>query len=178
MSRVLIDCDGVITDCIGYLCERLPNRWPDEFKAWELEATLTPSEMKKAHRLMRTKDFVRSMPAYPHALKFLADLRKDHQVIALTANFDGSRHWANERIAWLREEAGFMSSEIVVCPASEKVYHAGDWLIEDRLSTVNEWSFQQYERGVIIDRPWNQGSTQVTVTRCKTYASALKVVNS
>lgn len=174
---ILTDVDGVLADFIGELCRyHLPNHKPKDFTRWKLEENLGTVDRVYAEQAIRSPGFCEGLRMYPGAKGFLEKLRKKGTVIAVTA-CTPTRHWPGERIEWCTRR-GFSRNEIILSPGPLKHLVFGDYLIEDRLDTAIQWQDNNpYGQAILIDRPWNQGSTYA-VERVHSYREALDAISS
>lgn len=152
-TRVLVDCDGVLSDLVGGLCERLGGDLePHHFTSYEFAEVMTSNELVRAWGAMSDPGFVLNLANYPDARQFLSSLQKLGTVVAVTKPFDKSPTWAYERQRWLWNRG----VELMV-HTSEKYMVRGDVLIEDEPHNIGSWLRANPDgRAILIDRPWNQ----------------------
>ena len=178
--RILVDCDGVLADLCGDVCNTLGRygykRTPEDFEVHDFDKTLGLCELEAVQTHYRLPGVIEDLPEYDGAQAFLVTIRAVGDIRILTAPWH-SPTWLSERQRWLRA-FGVGSWEVVACPPGEKPFHAGDVLIEDRADTLLAWCEQNPNgRGVLIDRPWNRGAPfSSRITRCLSYTQAITAV--
>jgi 5'(3')-deoxyribonucleotidase len=155
--RVLVDCDGVLSDFVSHLLHELKafgaiplDTTPEHITDYNIGASLGIS-WDTINQVVYRPGFCANMMTYPEALPWLHRLRKIADVTVVTAPYKGSRHWIGERIWWLKGLFGLEESEI--CVWSEKHRIEGDLLIDDAPKHV-----EAYDYGWLMARPWNADS--------------------
>lgn len=159
---VAVDIDGVLCDFIGPVVAKVndltgENYTVDDVTTFQAyDALRVPKKQRReADAHVRTKNFCRDLKPYPGALDFLAELRAFADVVALTAPFN-SDHWHREREWWLVHDAGFAHADVVFAHSVQKPRYDADALVDDRASTVNEWSERRAGVPILLSRPWNR----------------------
>ena len=187
--RILCDIDGVVADFVSAACHTIdPNGdayVPEDFKHWDMSKTLTIAAQDILDVATCEQHWCYRIPEYQGSRNFMKRLKELGDVRALTAAVGNSKHWINERKAWLYECSGIVEKHIVFCPGEEKQFHSGDVLIEDRLETCVQWAARWRDpkdtgydggRAILIDRPWNRGPCTPGVFRAYNYDAALLMI--
>lgn len=175
MTRVLVDCDGVLADLVGALCVRLRmagfDRQPEHITEYYFQKALTPPELIIVDEAMRSEGFVKSMVWYPGAQEFVRKLHALGDVVAVTRPYEGSRTWPYERDLWLRGHC----DKIVHTAHKEMI--RGDYLIEDSTDNALKWA-QHWPGGTayLIARPWVRPVAAANVEWCPDYTSILRKI--
>lgn len=155
---ILLDVDGVIGDFVGMICPILNRRFANhrteaDFTHWDLRETLSPAESKYLNEALQQEGIATVMQWYPGAKEFVEELKSIGTVLALTAPYQSSKTWPYERQQWLRREFGLPMLSV---PGEHKYLVGGDFLIEDKLITVQQWQDANIRgQAFLLDRPWN-----------------------
>lgn len=172
--KVLVDCDGVLSDFVNYLLVQLAVNGlialdvkAEDVTQYDLSKSLGVS-WDTINSFVRIPGYCASMPPYPEAKKWLADLREIADVTIVTAPYKGSRHWIGERIWWLTQEFDLTEHEICVWDQKHRI--EGDLIIDDAPKHVEAADY-----GWLMARPWNADSTH---PNRGDYAAILEAVRS
>lgn len=155
---ILLDVDGVIGDFVGMICPMLNRRFATHYTAvdfthWDLRETLAPAESKWLNEALQQEGHAETMGTYPGAKDFVAQLKEIGTVLALTAPYQSSKTWPYERQQWLLRNFGLPMLSV---PGEYKYLVDGDFLIEDKLVTVQQWQDANIRgQAFLLDRPWN-----------------------
>lgn len=153
---ILLDVDGVIGDFVGMICSILNRRFATnyveaDFNHWDLRETLAPAESKWLNEALQQEGIATVIDPYPRAKEFVEELQSIGTVLALTAPYRSSKTWPYERQQWLLKRFGLPMLSV---PGEYKHLVQGDYLIEDKLMTADQWG--AYRPGaILLDRPWN-----------------------
>lgn len=155
---ILLDVDGVIGDFVGMICSILNRRFATnyteaDFMHWDLRTTLAPAESKWLNEALQQEGIATVIDPYPGAKEFVEELKTIGTVLALTAPYQSSKTWPYERQQWLLKRFGLPMLSV---PGEYKHMFDGDFLIEDKLITVEQWADTRGTEAILIDRPWNQ----------------------
>lgn len=175
---VLVDCDGVLADFVGGVCrevnktipERVHQFKPKDFTEWDI-GRLLPSYWKG---IVSRPGFCYGLEPYPDAkegMKTLLD--SGAKAIVVTSPWT-SDSWISERIEWLRCHFSIDRTNIIFADSGHKALIKGDFLIEDNLPTLQDWSRENKGYGYLIDRPWNQDAT--LLDRVDSFSAAVEAV--
>lgn len=146
MTRVLLDCDGILSDFVGgwlkLLNESFGRSWTHEdITGWDVCSSLgivDPEERARAKRLIAdTPDFAATHDVLPGALEGVAALEKIAEVYIVTSPWNSHRTWTSDRERWLKKHFGIHHDRIVHTGAKHLVY--GDVLVDDRTETCAKW---------------------------------------
>lgn len=158
---VLMDVDGIIADFVTRLLAELQLVTgrivhPDDVPAWDvLESLGVPLGFCDViYKRMEEKGVCRSIPVLEGAKEGVAALRELADVYPVTAPFRGE-HWMHERAEWLKEHFGFAKSDVTHSSTKHLIY--GDFLIEDKTSTLVRWS-DRHPLGtpILFERSYNR----------------------
>lgn len=165
MTRILVDCDGVMADFApAYLNILHLITGRAHFYAEIVDCNFskcgiaTPAEDQAVWGHIRTTPgIVRGLDVLPDVVEALAKLRMLGQVVCVTSPQWGTT-WGEERYHWLTD-LGFTDKTIVYC--SKKGFVQGDVLIDDALHHLADWRLENHRGfGICVDQPWNRHSTQ------------------
>jgi 5'(3')-deoxyribonucleotidase len=169
--RVLLDVDGVLADFAGAWidlinAERHPDLTPirrEDLNEWEIFDALEKSgtfNEKELARLKKTchdetarKGFCASLKVIQDAEDNVRKLMLFAEVFIVTSPWH-TDYWVNERSAWVQRHFGIPRSNVM--HGSAKHICAGDFLIDDKTSTVVKWAQEAYNgRGIVFATPHN-----------------------
>lgn len=177
---ILCDVDGVLANFVGKVCDSIPNGkyLSTDFRSWDLRETITDeAQWSDLYQAMRRPSWCQSIPTYANTHGFVLELRKNNEVLAVTAPLANAEHWTGEREKWL-SKFGFAHDEIIFCPGRHKRLIAGAVLIEDNRQTINQWVHETGGVGILVNQPWNQGFIREGVYRVGSYNEALRVIRN
>ena len=142
--RILIDCDGVLSDFNKMILKMVKDQFNIDLRLvngneWDC---LEYPEVKHVKgqiwdHLLGTKGLIRNLEKFDYADKLIAGLRQRGEVIACTSLVKGE-YYACERIEWLIEEMGFDRKDIIL--AYKKHICKGDVFIDDKPQNVTDWA--------------------------------------
>jgi 5'(3')-deoxyribonucleotidase len=115
------------------------------------------ADARAIYASMEVPGLCRSIPVYPGAKEGLARIREFADTWAVTAPF-GGEHWMHERDQWLIENLGFKSNDILHVRSAAKPAVLGDYLVEDKTSTLIAWDKVHGTNGtgILFRRLYNQ----------------------
>lgn len=158
---ILLDIDGVIVDFKDTYLMLLKelhgvHKTEADITNFDFTKCIATVEQDRAiwRHIERSPGMVYNFAVYDGAMDFLAELRQLGRVVACTS--PANANWTAERSQWLQDKAGFSKRDIVL--ASDKSLIGGDYLIDDLVKNLAEWSEEGGCGGypLLFDRPWNQ----------------------
>ena len=171
MARVAIDCDGVLADFVrafNVIVGLPPEFEPDN---WDYRGVLTKKEIEAGfYRAKRIPNWFTTLE--PHRENVAQLVRwlgatKGHDVWIVTSRFETSGMSAAWQTEWWARACGIKGYEnylgVVTVPLSEdKVDICSrlnvDWMVDDKIETIESFDRFPYFRAALMDRPWNQGA--------------------
>jgi 5'(3')-deoxyribonucleotidase len=154
-SRVLLDCDGVLSDFVGGFLS-VVNRicssafTPEHITEFDICKSLgvTPEQAAEAFRAVsETRGFALGLQPLPGAIEGVRQLREIADVYIVTSPWNSNPTWTHEREAWLKEHFDIPHSHVIHTSAKHLV--VGDVLVDDKTSTLVAWE-AAHPRGVAI----------------------------
>ena len=160
-KRVLLDCDGVMSDFISRVIFEVNRDMGTTFTyvqvtEWELyDALDVPKDVAaRIDAICRQPGFCASLKPIAGARDGVERLRREYEVYCVTAPFPKSKFWIDERITWLRDHMWFRDNEII--PTSAKYMIAGDILIDDKIANLDTWCLEPHAgQPLLFRQPWN-----------------------
>lgn len=160
--RFLLDVDGILADFVGPFLNVLTELTGDTYDrqavdSWEITAALKIPEdiAKTAYDLARSREgFCASIPVFDGAKEAVAMLKEATDLFIVTSPL-GGKFWSGERAAWLWDHFAIPTSRVM--SGSAKFICAGDYILDDKVSTLIEWRVH-HPRGVALcwDTPHNR----------------------
>lgn len=162
--RVLLDCDGILSDFVGGYLRLLHEHTGiiathEQVTAFDIGASLglTPEQSSRMKRAVGDAHaFARTLEVYPGARQGVIELQRVADVYIVTSPWNSNPTWTHDREWWLREHFGIPHARVVHTSAKHLV--RGDVLVDDKVSTVREWCEEHPAGGGIVwDTPHNRG---------------------
>ena len=158
-KKFLIDCDGVLAN---FQKPILANASKISGKEWTTEDIINYSMeevlgkfSEEAFSIALTQGFCRSLEPYPGSVDFIHRLQGLGEVHVVTTAYSRSPFWHYERLEWLRDH--YEIPERSVHFTSRKEFFQGDYLVEDKASTLLEWSLANPRgKAFLVDHPYNR----------------------
>lgn len=154
MTRILLDCDGVLADFIGPVLELVREHTGRE----HARADVTGFGFAAALKLSADENRIvtdaisnragwwSSLPVLPGAREGVARLRELGEVYIVTSPWNSCATWLHEREAWLKKHFDIPHSRVLAGSAKHLV--AGQWFVDDKTSTLHDW--QSENDGVAV----------------------------
>ncbi len=98
----------------------------------------------------------------PGAVEAIAAIRKNHQVVFVTALMRSARDHFRSKMEWI--ERWFPGLQIVTCPSGLKQQFRCDFATDDRYDTCARWSLAGAS-AMLFDQPWSEVPAGVHVER-------------
>lgn len=180
--RILLDCDGVMSDFIAHVlhevnAELRTDHTHDDIDKWEMyEALAVPTETRaKVDQIVMSPGFCAGLPEIEGAREGVPALRAaGHKLYCVTAPFIG-HNWMPERVQWLRRHMGFDRKHVVFCYDKELIF--GDVLVDDKIDNLLAWQAAWPNgRATLFEQPWNRRDERWTGLRAKDWLSLLQVI--
>lgn len=134
---ILIDCDGVCSDFLGGLFNRLNYKGPP-LTTWNFTSVLSPEQQIEAERILNTYEFWASLEPIPGAVPAIAFIRSlGFEVHWVTSPWHTCPNWGSARRYWLNEHFQAIGNEITITHRKDLV--RGLALIDDKPSHVKAW---------------------------------------
>lgn len=141
MKRVLLDCDGPLSDfdesAVRVLREHVPVGWEPPLGVWAMQDSLSPELKQWFESQCRAPGFALNMVVVNGAKEAVKRLQKTTDVYVVTSPFRKSLHWPGERLLWLQQNLGFRADQVVLTPAKYVV--KGDVLVDDHFENLMKW---------------------------------------
>ena len=161
--RILLDIDGVCADFITPCLAAIKTYTGQEYTAdaiddWDImKALCIPgTDAGAIYKSMQVPGLCLNIPVYEGAVAGVKRLRELGEVWAVTSPFGGS-HWMHERDQWLIEKLGFNKDDILHVRSNTKHGITGDFLIEDKTSTLVKWCAHHPKgQGILFRRSYNE----------------------
>ena len=161
MYRILLDCDGVLSDFVGSALEVInalsgvyPGFQPHHVVDWHIEKLL-PKHLQDAFFWhMEQPNFCLNMKTLRGEIHLARELQRlGHEIIVVTSPWKSSDHWIKEREMWLRSYLG----DIEICHTDKKYLIQGDIFVDDKPEHVEKWKQSNpMNAGYLFDAPYNK----------------------
>jgi len=172
--RVILDCDGVLSDFVGGAIEVFADltghRYRHEdFKKWELSDTVGARYKAAFYERCRRPGWCANLQAYEGAREFVDALRRRAEVYVVTSPLPGAVSWMHERTEWLTQLFDFDAKHVVHTSAKHLI--EADAFLDDKPEHVEDWIMAHPRgTGVVLARPYNAHARTI---RVPDYATAL-----
>lgn len=153
MKRVLLDCDGVLSDFTSAVVELINQRFgsaftPRDVKQFDFCAALNlhPKDATEVKRAIgETIGFAANLAVYEGAVEGLRKLREVADVYIVTSPWNSNPTWTSDREEWLWRKFKFPHARVI--HTSAKYVCGGDVFVDDKTSAVERWHEAHGERG-------------------------------
>lgn len=157
-KRLLCDVDGVIADFTGFYLKLVENvsgcvYAREQVRRWSMKDSLgLPDWVEQdVNRLIHEPGSGLKIEAYPEAVEAVRSLSAAYDLYFVTSPFATAPTWVHDREQWLAKHFGRDLAKKVV-HTDRKYLIAGDALVDDKPSHVEEWS-SAHPAGVAV--LWN-----------------------
>ncbi len=145
MKRVLLDCDGVLSDFIGGALAIVNQMFGTRFIAsdvteFDFTAALgmSPANAAAVKRAIGSApNFAANLHPLPGAVAGFARLEAIADVYIVTSPWNSNPTWCHDRESWLLKHFGVHHGRVI--HASPKHLVCGDVLVDDKTSTLDAW---------------------------------------
>lgn len=175
--RVLLDCDGVLSDFVGAalgVIGEVTGRWygPSEVTRWDFGNLFeSERESRAVWAELSGPGVAQELEVLPGAVDAVLRLRDaGHEIYVVTSPMPNCPTWTYERELWLRDHFGIDRGHIIHTSAKSLV--CGDVLVDDNLDNVGGWvAVHRGGAGVLIDAPYNRDLRPEAMTRVPSLAA-------
>ncbi len=176
--RILLDCDGVLADFVGYVLDTILEQTGREYThadvtEWDFGNLLETAEERRALWMaLKAPGVAQELRPIPGAAAAVEALRlAGHDIHVVTSPMPDCPTWTYERELWLRDYMGIERKRVI--HASNKNLVAGDVLVDDNWDNVRGWVTAQPDvgdaprrpYGVLVDAPYNRRPLHGRVVR-------------
>jgi 5'(3')-deoxyribonucleotidase len=187
-TRILLDCDGVISDFLSsalkVLNTKLKLKGKDRFNAthitqWDICKSIgQPHMWKDINDAAGKKGFCQKIRVYPGSKEGVAKLKELGEVFVVTSPLTVP-NWVSERSAWLEEHFEIGKSNVVHTEAKHVI--VGDVLIDDKFSNIESWvNHHPNGLGLLWNAPYNQDASWSfhcdQIARISSWEDAVKLI--
>lgn len=146
MRRVLLDCDGVLSDFVGGWLKLINAQHGtsfvlDDVTGWDVCESLGipagPQRSATKKLIADCPNFAQKHDVLPGALDGVGRLREIADVYIVTSPWNSHPTWTHDREAWLKKHFDFPHSRVVHTGAKHLV--CGDMLVDDKTDTCDAW---------------------------------------
>jgi 5'(3')-deoxyribonucleotidase len=152
---VISDVDDTLANFVPRWIERFNSEWHqdltlDQITDWDIGQFLKNSEYKKyLYGYLEDPSLYDNVEPIKDSLWGINKLRKmGHRVIFVTSTPSGQ---IGRKYIWLKDN-GFITSKEDYYEAHDKSVFRGEWIIDDRFSTVSVFR----GKGILFERNWNK----------------------
>lgn len=161
MKRVLLDCDGVIADFVSSYLALLNKHGGtsythEDITDWDIVGCLkVPPSVYEPANAEIDYHFCRDLSPIAGAVEGTRALAKVCDLYIVTSPWVGCRGWTEARYEWLLEHCGIKSKQVL--HGSAKHVCKGDFLVDDKESTIVQWAAEYpTATGIVWAQPWNR----------------------
>lgn len=161
MKRVLLDCDGVIADFVSSYLALLNKHGGtaythEDITDWDIVGSLgIPSDVAAKADAEVDYDFCRNLAPIAGAVEGTKALAKVCDLYIVTSPWVGCRGWTEARYEWLLQHCGIKAAKVM--HGSAKHICGGDFLVDDKESTIVQWqAAYPSSTGIVWAQPWNR----------------------
>lgn len=142
MSRLILDCDGVLADFVGHMLTELRARGlvvPDEVDDYDFLRGFGENIGAVARDLLKDPNHWMSIPPYERVQDFVEKIRSaGFDIVVATSPWLSCHTWETVRRAWLKRYFDLHHKHVIV--GSRKELLRADCFIDDRIEAVISWA--------------------------------------
>lgn len=148
MTRVLLDCDGVLADFVGGFLA-IVNRacgtfytheHVTEYDVCKALGITTEQATHAFDTVSGSRGFALALEPLPGAIDGVRRLQEIADVFIVTSPWNSSPTWTHEREAWLRRHFDIPHRRVIHTGAKYMV--RGDFLVDDKTETLTRWDME------------------------------------
>lgn len=182
-KRVLLDCDGVLSDFLTSALKVINASAGSDFKHHEVtafdicEALGVPHEWKTLRAACGEKDFCLNMGTIPGSIWGVEALRASADVYCVTSPMS-EPNWVVDRNVWLEKHYGITKPFIVHTEAKHIV--TGDVFVDDKVENVKIWAeYNPKNLAILFNAPYNKDTNigLPNVVRAFDWEDVVKLAN-
>lgn len=182
--RILLDCDGVLSDyctaCFDLIEKHTGDRHThEEVTHWDVFEVLGKGHLKAQLKEEQAKPgWCMNFPRLFGAQNFVEALSQIGEVVIVTSPMS-TPHWADERRIWLEQHFGIPKKRVI--STEGKHYVEGDVLIDDSDDHCRNWLEEYPEKLALLwDAPYNRkvDLAGTKIIRVKDASQALGAIDS
>lgn len=152
-TRVLLDADGVMLNFIGPVLELVyevtgTRFYPEEVTEYAFAESigLSADHAREVKRLISHRPlWWSSLPACPGAVEGVQRIMEVAEVYVVTSPWDSCTTWMWERKALVKKLFGIGGDRVI--PTIAKHVCFGDFIVDDKVEALREWSKAWEKRG-------------------------------
>lgn len=182
MTRVLLDCDGVMSNFVDAACEFIyqatgTRYFPEEIFDHDTFGFLGLKHLERdLKEEIEQHDWCLNMRPFPGARRGVQRLSKYADIVVVTAPYHANG-WVMQRNEWLRRYMKI--SEVQVVYAENKGLVSGDFFVDDKVENCVEWSTANPNGMAIVwNRPYNGGKDAQGFVRVNTWEALENIIAS
>jgi 5'(3')-deoxyribonucleotidase len=161
-KRVLLDCDGVLSDFLTSALQVINTSAKTDFKHHEVtefdicQSLGVPHEWPTLRAACGEKDFCINMGLVPGAVAGVEALREKADIFCVTSPMSVP-NWVVDRNIWLEKHFGITKAFIVHTEAKHIV--TGDVFVDDKVENVKIWAeYNPKNLAILFDASYNQNA--------------------
>lgn len=170
-SVVLLDVDGVLGNFVGQMIKMLGAEdriSPEDITSFHVfsNSCFTSKEKSQIKQMWATDEFWATMPVYPLAREAYKWLKaRGWNPVFASAAMPTYGRWRATRVEWLKANISRGIEDGDLLGGSQKYLIRGHTLFEDKLENAERWAMVNERPAMLINRPYNQGSTSENIKR-------------
>ncbi len=158
-ENILVDCDGVIADCLGFITEHLSNKYNIDYSTQEYQKKdfrEWPEYTKEDEEYFQSSGICLKFKPIIGAENFIKELNERFEVIYCTSPYRGSVTWPYDRTKWLKQCFDVERKNIIFAATGMKKFVSGATLIDDSEKNATTWSAHNRRDSILMNQPWNE----------------------
>lgn len=159
MAKIVLDCDGVLSNLVDHLFSELRERGfrlPERLTKYELFDELDTDAADVARGLFSEGSFWNEIPRYEDAVAMIDAVKgANHDIVIATSPWPTCVGWEFCRRAWLMRNFQLHPRRVIV--AGEKHHIHGDVFVDDKIGNVCAWQKAWPNgRAFLMNRSWTE----------------------
>lgn len=178
-KRVLLDCDGVLSDFLTRALEVINTAGPHDFKHEHVthfdicEGLGVPHLWENLREACGTPGFVMGLNVMPGAKEGVEKLQQHAEVFCVTSPMSVP-NWALEREKWLEHHFDIKKSHVAQLESKHII--PGDYFVDDKIENIEIWAeHHPNSTAIIFDAPYNRNhrSKKLNVIRARDWVEVV-----
>lgn len=159
MKTLLLDADGVFVDFTKGFLQKIYEVTGKRFAAEQITGFricqalgLTDAEEKAVWESIKP-GFCTDLEPIPGAIEAIQRLMLIADIYVVTSPVNRVPTWTHEREKWIRKHLGIHHSQVLHGSAKHLV--RGDFFVDDRADTCEQWDLHNAGTAIMWESPWN-----------------------
>jgi len=179
--RFLLDVDGVVADLIGYVFQKLQDKFGNQVllkkenvKEFYFFKELPSDQADYCKQLLSEPGCACVLNVMPGAVEGVKKIKEaGHEVFWLTSKYKHSKTWAHDRDKWLKEYFDVSPNDVIYAHNKFLVGNA-DVFVDDKIENIKLWQNENNGIALLYTQSYNKDELSLRRFTWKDIDSFLK----